>query len=540
MSSEREKLIEIWLDSAGERQYQFAFRDALMASGYTVLHNTSHTALELGKDVIARDKSGALNAYQLKGNPGGRLTIGQWHELIPQINVLVYSPVSHPSIKAGTPHSPFLVTNGEIHEDVYAAIAQYNSQIDTRVRGARPLKTMARGELLELVQGAAANLWPVNLDSQRNMLNIFAAPGNDEFPLDQFNDLLATIFPDKYLDTAIPAANLVTAILASNWIRHENHFELIKMYSVLACSVACYQSRWKRQRAKDQKFLQEIVFDVRVHIKRLIQEIREKFQAKPLINDNIFDEFGYYHVRKKMICGVASIAFLDEGFELSDDERDFLRKFLCNASHKFFLLWEGIIPFCVSEMWALAKIQGTMEPDRRLIALLGGVLQANDSEDWGHQLPSPYYSLAEVVEWKLSEWLGSSQFDLSLDSHYRRSWFAEPLFYLLARRNWKQTCRLYWPLITKFVHQTTRIPNASAFGPLKCDGAVAEDRLIDITSPRTWAEVVEEASKKVEPTIPPQLMAWPWLILLYCLFVPYRMTPDVLLWLDRQFGKTWY
>jgi hypothetical protein len=89
MSSEREKLIEIWLDSAGERQYQFAFRNALLSAGYTIVHDTSHTALELGKDVIAIAPNGKLFAYQLKGNPGGRLTISQWHELLPQINALV-------------------------------------------------------------------------------------------------------------------------------------------------------------------------------------------------------------------------------------------------------------------------------------------------------------------------------------------------------------------------------------------------------------------------------------------------------------------
>src|SRR5271165_1786041 len=109
MSSEKEKLIEIWLDSAGERQYQFAFRNALLSAGFTILHNTSHTALELGKDVIAVSPDGELFAYQLKGNPSGRLTISQWQQLLPQINTLVYQPVSHPSIKAGTPHIPVLV-----------------------------------------------------------------------------------------------------------------------------------------------------------------------------------------------------------------------------------------------------------------------------------------------------------------------------------------------------------------------------------------------------------------------------------------------
>lgn len=108
MTSEREKLIEIWLDSAGERQYQFAFRNALLSAGYTILHDTSHTALELGKDILALNPHGDLFVYQLKGNPGGRLTVSQWHALIPQINTLVYQPIIHPSIKAAQTYTPVL------------------------------------------------------------------------------------------------------------------------------------------------------------------------------------------------------------------------------------------------------------------------------------------------------------------------------------------------------------------------------------------------------------------------------------------------
>jgi hypothetical protein len=76
MTTEREKLIEIWLDNATEREYQFAFRSALLFSGYNVIHNTSHTSLELGKDVIALAPNGEIQAYQLKGNPGGRFPSG--------------------------------------------------------------------------------------------------------------------------------------------------------------------------------------------------------------------------------------------------------------------------------------------------------------------------------------------------------------------------------------------------------------------------------------------------------------------------------
>lgn len=87
------KWIEIWLDSASERAYQPALVSALAHHGYKILHNTSHNLLELGKDVICFDKSGNLLALQLKGNPGGRFTISQWHELHNQILQLVTMPV---------------------------------------------------------------------------------------------------------------------------------------------------------------------------------------------------------------------------------------------------------------------------------------------------------------------------------------------------------------------------------------------------------------------------------------------------------------
>src|SRR3954471_23919489 len=84
-SSELVKWIEIWLDRAGERAYQPAFLSALTFHKYKIVHNTSHNSLELGNDVIARAPNGDLIAFQLKGNPGTRLTMGQWHEIYPQV-----------------------------------------------------------------------------------------------------------------------------------------------------------------------------------------------------------------------------------------------------------------------------------------------------------------------------------------------------------------------------------------------------------------------------------------------------------------------
>jgi hypothetical protein len=54
MISVVERLIESWLDSQTERRYQPAFIQLLVPEGWSVLHNTRHSPIELGKDVIAR------------------------------------------------------------------------------------------------------------------------------------------------------------------------------------------------------------------------------------------------------------------------------------------------------------------------------------------------------------------------------------------------------------------------------------------------------------------------------------------------------
>jgi hypothetical protein len=83
-------------------------------------------------------------------------------------------------------------------------------------------------------------------------------------------------------------------------------------------------------------------------------------------------------------------------------------------------------------------------------------------------LPGPYYSLAEVVEWRCGWLLGRSKFDPDGDSHYRRSWFAEALFFLIARRNYRSSCQLLWPTLTRFMHVRTRLSEATDFGPSIC------------------------------------------------------------------------
>ncbi|MGX9424037.1 hypothetical protein [Bradyrhizobium sp. LeoA1S1] len=483
--------------------------------------------------------SGELFAYQLKGNPGGRLSMSQWHTLIAQLQTLIYQPVSHPAIKPGTPHTPVLVTNGEIHEDVYAAITGLNAAI--AAPHARSLQTIARGQLLQKIVNAADTIWPVDISTQRNVLNIFVSKGDDELPLAEFVSLLSDVLVStKYNDAAIPALHLIAAVLASNWIDQANYFELIKMYALLAVAVACYQARWKRRRKRDGQFIEEITINLKSHIHCFVQAVKMEYERGPLINRDIFGEFAYYHPRRKMISGILSAAVLDKSNGFDEKTTDFIWSFVCKEKHSAFLLWEGIIPYCLAEFWALSNLQGTIEPHRRLFTLTRDILHSNSSDLTQLHLAGPYYSLRQVVEHKYSDFLGVQHSKLDVDDHRLRSWFAEPLFMLLARRNYKSHCQLLWPTLTRFLHARTRLPNAVDFGPARCQDAIAEDRVLDTSTQRTWEDIVGEAANTSRPLIPDSLRERPHLVLLYCLFIPQRMDRDVILWLDRCFCRTWY
>src|SRR6266849_9160941 len=54
------RVIENWLISANERQYQLPFCQVLAASGETILYTSTHGPFEKGKDIITRTPTGEI------------------------------------------------------------------------------------------------------------------------------------------------------------------------------------------------------------------------------------------------------------------------------------------------------------------------------------------------------------------------------------------------------------------------------------------------------------------------------------------------
>ena len=76
---------------------------------------------------IAIAPDGVPCAYQLKGAPGGKISLAQWRaEINTQVFDLVTQAINHRSLRSRRSHRSYLVTNGQIDEEVSAAIQALN------------------------------------------------------------------------------------------------------------------------------------------------------------------------------------------------------------------------------------------------------------------------------------------------------------------------------------------------------------------------------------------------------------------------------
>ena len=110
-----ERVVEDWLANVNEVGYELPFSQALVAKGHTVVHRQEHGSLELGKDLITRDREGRYHCYQLKG---GDINQTLWQKYSSQLHQTVTSPIVHPNVPVGTQFQPYLVTNGTISDPV--------------------------------------------------------------------------------------------------------------------------------------------------------------------------------------------------------------------------------------------------------------------------------------------------------------------------------------------------------------------------------------------------------------------------------------
>lgn len=552
-----ERLLEGWLDSASERSYQAPFCQMLAGQGYTVVHSTRHSPIEFGKDILAIDSTGTPCAFQLKGNPGTKLTKNEFQRIQGQLVELVTQPIIFPDSRVTTKnHKTYLVTNGEAEEEVHRAIDDLNRGFKRQNAIGAPITLITRGTLLSWAIDLGSSLWPSEIEDIDNLLNLLVWEGDDNFPEEGLHKLLIPLLRISPNDARISAADLkrritsaalITSVSLRNFSRQDNHFAQTKAwiifiaYAIAACEK--HQHSFKRNAQKAVEIAEDTIFD---SLADLCEELVERNKLIPgdAIPDNLLIQ-GYgltdnvaYRGRYDLIVALMSLYWFwcREREWPNKEHEEFVESFLPRDFQNHHLWGEGAIPQFIIYLWYLRASEPSPRPDYLLKSFLENIISVGTNSD-GTGLPSPYYSYEDFLRHELQELLGLKEDPYRGDSFLFRSFFAQGLLHLLVRTNLKNGCKELWPNFSKL--------GLSHFQPDEdwqfCLWRSEDGQEIMVQPPltKTWEDLVDEA-RDVSCEGVPVALKNKFLLMLWTIIFPYRGTPSVVRFLGKEFNDSWF
>jgi hypothetical protein len=542
-----ERLLEGWLDSASERSYQVPFCQMLVADGHRILHSTRHAPIELGKDIITLDRDRVPCAFQLKGHPGGRLTLHGFQEILEQLRSLIDLAIQYPGL-GGRPHRSFLVTNGLIEEEAALAISQLNQGYADAALPNRRLEVIQRGDLLDMANRLGEALWPTEIDQTHLLLEMLVEDGAGLFPAERANLLLSELLglggksPPKWsaanVRRRITSAALLTSLSLKNFDTKRNHFAVASAWTQFSLAAVAACSRFDISFDRNGRAAVDVATTaIRDALVDLATEVLGRETV--LIEGDVMWDAAFYKGRYTLILALLSLLWLwcEEDEWPPDLPREALEEFLSKGKGQLDLWGEAAIPQLLLYYWFLRRTDARSSVDALLLQLLSATISRGPNDE-PRGLPSPYWSYEAVTRHRLSSILGSDQDELATESTGVVSYYAESLLHLLVRANWKNACRDVWPNVSRMLLMQFRPANPWQFCLSHCEEGSYEQ--VQPPLRKEWLELVEEARFVKCDSAPKSVVDRPPLLALFILLFPYRGRPDVIRHLSYVFNRVWH
>lgn len=520
-----ERLLENWLDSASERSYQPVFVQMLAADGYRILHSTRHCLLEYGKDVLAIAPDGVGCAFQLKGDPKGRMKVDEFRKSIqPQLVQLLAQRPSYPGFPKA-PYRAYLVSNGQFEEEVQIAAREMEGYLAT-------LELWSRGHLMDACLKHAKTLWPGELTDSRTLLELYLASPSEMLSLDLLESLLnamlhldekATSFNLQELRRAAASAAWLTGIVLSRFEEAENHYAVIQGWTLCYCYLLAARGKHSPNNLTPLSTTLELIegqlLDALID---MWQEIRER---KHFVEGNPIPDPEVAGWRGGVILGVmASLAIANQiSPVLDDDSATKLSQFLSKPPVRLELWGEAAVAHLVPWLIWLRKTDPTLRPDDEIALMVDAVITRNQSNS-ANALPNPYYTFEQLARHRHLAHRNTEPSPWVKEDFSGSAYTAIPLMHLLVRTMQKQRCRALWPAFSKLSHLNLVFDHPWHYCLLKASTGVAETFIYPISY--KWDDLRSDALSDTTESnaIPPELSDKPWLLALWWQVAPQRFT----------------
>lgn len=536
MISVVDRLVESWLDSQGERRYQPAFIQLLVSEGWTVLHNTRHSPIELGKDVIARDPNGVLYCFQLKGNPGGRVTKTEARDLLPQVLELIELPAAGSYRKTDERHVAVFVTNGTVDEEAELVFSGAGARTASGLCPASRFEILGRGELLARFVKTARQVWPADIDGVRAILNLMAEDGRTLPDPARIGGILKAVSPppppeasQALRNAQLSALLLMSEIMKAPWQAAANHYGLFAITVLTAMHALRFSDDPKRLAITTQ--YASLALE---HASDLILEAKgASFAADEVWAEHSpLEEFDVMRDRGRMVADAAATLLIARS-DLLDADAGAYAQTLVSTTVRAPMIWGmAAVPAFLLRWWAFEGAAGSEGSQDVLVTILAALCRSARGEGDRLPLPGPYYTFLDVWAFRngVENVADAAIFE---DNFLGRITFARAMLQILARRGAKVHCQAVWPMYSELNHEEPDLPPESFFDA---------ERVLDaggltttLYEGKTWNELRAEAEDTAGSAFLSPFETLGWLVAAYVALAPYRAWTPVLMWLDRAF-----
>ena len=386
-----ERAIENWLINTNERSYQIPFCQILLSQGYEILYISPHGPLEMGKDIIAISPEGNTVAYQLKR---GDLTLKEWDKIQREIYDLIDQKCKHPNVDKSKPHTSFIVTNGDIKDNVFQRIDAIN---ETKKHYSE-LKSLNKDQILKMFLESNSNFLPQRFEDWGEFLSFFTLNGEDFLPRKKYYDFLRNhvlIKTGKQISSfknTIFSSVILTSYILQTFKKSQNHYAQIETWTILYGSLISFIEQYKIPKDKEIDKTLEILSN---EILDLCKSLEDEFlKSSDLFEGEIVGDGGLIlRARITMVIGTLCCSNFN-GIELKVETKE---KILQNIS-QIWLWGESAFPYFFFIIKYLEKEDLNQKAINLLDRVLHGLLNQNYRYNENESLPSPYMNLNEHLK----------------------------------------------------------------------------------------------------------------------------------------------
>jgi hypothetical protein len=491
-----ERVIEHWLTSSNERQYQLPFRQLLSAEGEEVIYASSHNPFEKGKDLVSI-RDGEIRAYQLKS---GDLDLTGWRRYEGEINNLVELPVELPSVRNKEWHVPYLVLNGDVTEPVWDYIRASNCS--WKMRGfPHELKTVTKGELLTRFRAIHGTYLPLNVNDFTALLHLILRPGAEPADKPAFALMLESILRDRAVQSrlqarrAIASSILLTSYVVSNAQVSANWWSEFELWILMASYVLYVASTHSMERtdwAESFGICQDAA-------NMCMQGLAEECMARPnFIEGDPITDGHFYRFRISIICGMLAAWALSTriaGKVLVQE--DFVFDFVSKHIRDGRIWGESGVPYYVCCLLLLDTRAKGLSAESIAISLVRTVAAENGADEKRRGLPNPYLDVEQSVRHAFG--IGEPR----MEGFAGFSYSVWPLIEYLAR-NWRrQALHGLWRSITRMSMLEYKPTAESEWLRWRSETSLLQNKLPP--EPQSWARLLVE-SESVDCSNVPRLL----------------------------------